>query len=108
MALLAEMLLSDSANYIINWVLDNKSNKFVVNGRFEFYDKLSAINNFIKKKFTHIEPQRIVRAQKGTSKNKSPAVSSKNLNTMETDMKKSMGDAAVSKKNEGLEPKSMK
>ena len=31
---LAEILLSDSANFIINWILDDKHNKSLINGRF--------------------------------------------------------------------------
>ena len=46
---IAQILLYDSANYIINWVTDNSANKDTANGRFDFFDKFSGLNNLIKK-----------------------------------------------------------
>ena len=42
--ILGELILYDSANFILNWVNDDDNNS-----RFEFFDKFSGINNFLKR-----------------------------------------------------------
>ena len=46
---IAEILLYDSANFVINWATDNLNNKSLVNGRFDLYDRFFGVSNLIKK-----------------------------------------------------------
>ena len=48
-ACLAQLLFYDSANFVINWVNDKRSENGLINGRFDFYDKLALISNFLRR-----------------------------------------------------------
>lgn len=43
----AEIILYDSANFVVNWVSDQSNNKNLITGRFDFYDKLAHISNLV-------------------------------------------------------------
>ena len=60
--ILGELILYDSANFIINWVDDDDN----INSRFEFFDKFSGISNFMKR--VEDAPINIMERKKKTSK----------------------------------------
>ena len=69
---IAEILLYDSANYIINWVTENSSSKGVVNGRFDFFDRFAGVSNLIKKSNTTTSHSfRIIKQSRSVSKSRS-------------------------------------
>ena len=77
--IIAELVLYDSANYIINWVNDNiNDQQHLVNGRFDFFDKFTGVTNFLKKETK--KKIKIMNKKKKTDRksHKSPSLESKN------------------------------
>lgn len=65
---LAELLLYDSANYVIHWVADSNDNKSIVNGRFDFYGRVTAITNLVKRVEGKGSNKNLVKTRKDLSK----------------------------------------
>lgn len=73
---IAEILLYDSANYILNWVTDNKESKPTVNGRFDFFDRFAGISNLIKKVPRPSQNTKIIKRSQSQSRVSHPQLKS--------------------------------
>jgi hypothetical protein len=76
---IAELLLYDSANYVIHWVTDCNDNKNVVNGRFDFYGRITSITNLAKRVEGKGIHKNMVKSRKDQSKSPKPCKPITNL-----------------------------
>ena len=80
-SIIAELILYDSANFIINWINDDEG----LDGRFDLFDKFAGISNFIKKVEKEDNLKIIERKKINTRKNwKSPKVTNQEKTAITT------------------------